>query len=80
MPRMQVYLPDELYQAVKARRLPASELLQGAVQAELRRLELIEAADDYIADLAAEVRDPSPDERAQADALARRLGARAVGR
>ena len=35
---MQVYLPDELYRLVKKRRLPASELLQSAVRAEVRRL------------------------------------------
>src|SRR5207249_5802285 len=41
MPRMQVYLPDGMYQQVKARGLPVSELLQKAVQAELRRLDLL---------------------------------------
>ena len=41
MARMQVYLPDDLYKQVKARGLPASELLQKAVRAELRRLELL---------------------------------------
>ena len=37
---MQVYLPDDLYAVVKERQLPASELLQDAVRAELRRLAL----------------------------------------
>ena len=31
---MQLYLPDDLYEMVKARGLPASELLQKAVRAE----------------------------------------------
>ena len=44
MPRMQVYLPDELYNLVKKRRLPASELLQKAVRAELRRRDLLAAS------------------------------------
>ena len=35
MPRMQVYLPDDLYEQVKRRHLPASELLQEAVRADL---------------------------------------------
>jgi hypothetical protein len=35
---MQVYLPDGMYQQVKTRGLPVSQLLQKAVQAELRRL------------------------------------------
>src|SRR5262245_36470978 len=60
MPRMQVYLPDSLYRAVKERGLPASELLQEAVQAELRRQELNAAADTYLAELIAEVGKPSP--------------------
>jgi post-segregation antitoxin (ccd killing protein) len=80
MPRMQVYLPDDLYQALKARGLPASELLQEAVQAELRRLQLLEATDEYIADLEAEVGEPSPDERARAEAIARRIAERAAAR
>src|SRR5205823_2324339 len=49
MPRMQVYLPDDLYEAVKDRRLPASELLQDAVRAEVRRRELVAASHRYTA-------------------------------
>ena len=48
---MQVYLPDDLYAVVKKRRLPASELLQKAVRAELRRLDLLAETDRYLADL-----------------------------
>jgi post-segregation antitoxin (ccd killing protein) len=73
MPRMQVYLPDALYQQVKERRLPASELLQEAVRAELRRQELEEQADAYLADLVAEVGEPSAAEVARAEAIARRI-------
>jgi post-segregation antitoxin (ccd killing protein) len=73
MPRMQVYLPDELYQQVKERELPASELLQEAVRAELRRQELLERADEYVAELVAEVGEPSPRELARAEAIARRI-------
>jgi post-segregation antitoxin (ccd killing protein) len=42
MPRLQVYLPDDLYRIVKERGMPASELLQDAVRAEIRRLALLE--------------------------------------
>jgi hypothetical protein len=73
MARMQVYLPDELYQAVKAHGLPASELLQKAVRAELRRLELLGATDRYVADLVAELGPPTAAQRARAAAVARRL-------
>jgi hypothetical protein len=70
---MQVYLPDELYQQVKERKLPASELLQEAVRVELRRQELLEQTDEYLAELVAEVGEPSPREVARAEAIARRI-------
>jgi hypothetical protein len=73
MPRMQVYLPEDLYRAVKDRGLPASELLQRAVQAELRRQGLLEETDRYLQDLVAEVGVPKPDAMAKADALSRRV-------
>ena len=37
MPRVQVYLPDDLYDELKRRNLPASELLQVAVRTEVER-------------------------------------------
>ena len=73
MPRMQVYLPKDLYRAVKDRGLPASELLQRAVQAELRRQGLLEDTDRYLQDLVSEVGVPNPDAMAKADALSRRV-------
>ena len=73
---MQVYLPDELYRAVKERQLPASELLQEAVRAELRRQELLGEADRYVEELASEVGQPS----AQTAARANRLAAEIRGR
>lgn len=78
MPRMQVYLPDALYREVKERGLPASELLQEAVAAELRRQELEARADEYITGLIAEVGEPSEADLARADAIARRLQDRAL--
>jgi post-segregation antitoxin (ccd killing protein) len=73
MPRMQVYLPEDLYRVVKDRGLPASELLQRAVQAELRRQGLLEETDRYLRDLIAEVGTPDADTVARADALSRRV-------
>jgi post-segregation antitoxin (ccd killing protein) len=73
MPRMQVYLPEDLYRVVKDRGLPASELLQRAVQAELRRQGLLEETDRYLQDLVAEVGAPNADAMAKADALSRRV-------
>ena len=73
MPRMQVYLPDELYELVKAHRLPASELLQDAVRAEVRRLALLAEADKYLADLLAQVGKPTARQRARARAVAQQI-------
>ena len=73
MPRMQVYLPDELYRVVKERDLPASELLQSAVRDELRRQQLREEADRYVAELIDEVGEPSAKAIARAEALSRRI-------
>jgi len=69
MPRLQVYLPDDLYAEVKSQHLPASQLLQDAVRAELRRRALIHAADAYLADLVAEVGEPTAADRAWAEML-----------
>jgi post-segregation antitoxin (ccd killing protein) len=70
---MQVYLPEDLYRAVKELGLPASELLQEAVRVEARRRRLLEATDEYLAELIAEVGEPTPEEAAAADALVLRL-------
>lgn len=76
MPRMQLYLPEALYEAVKSHRLPASELLQNAVRAEVRRRELLAAGTKYTAELAAEVGRPTAQQRARAGSLAGRIAAR----
>ncbi|MDR1799946.1 MAG: hypothetical protein LBR19_08745 [Bifidobacteriaceae bacterium] len=78
MPRIQVYLPDDLHRQVKELGLPASELLQTAVAAEVRRRELVCRADQYIEELLAEVGQPSERELARADAITARLQARAL--
>lgn len=73
---MQVYLPDDLYEQVKARDLPASELLQKAVRAELARLVLLAETDRYVEELVAEVGPPTAAQRARAAAVAQRLARR----
>jgi post-segregation antitoxin (ccd killing protein) len=78
MPRLQVYLPEDLYREVKERRLPASELLQGAVRAELRRQELLAETDRYLAELVDEVGEPSPAAVARAEALSKRVRAKSL--
>jgi hypothetical protein len=73
---MQVYLPDDLYKLVKKGRLPASELLQKAVRAEVRRRELLQETDKYLAELASEVGQPSARQRSRARAIAAQVGQR----
>jgi len=66
---MTVYLPDELYRAVKELELPASELLQDAVRRELD-LEAKRAAADRLAEeLVEEHGEPSARDVAWAEAL-----------
>lgn len=73
MPRIQVYLPDDLYREAKERALPTSELLQGAVRAEVRRQELIVEGKKYLNDLIAEVGEPTPDDRKWAESIVGRI-------
>jgi hypothetical protein len=75
---MQVYLPDELYRLVKKRHLPASELLQTAIRAEVRRLDLLSETDRFTSALLAEVGEPGPNERSRAKTLAQRIAKRAT--
>lgn len=70
---MQVYLPEELYHAVKERGLPASDLLQKAVRAELRRQDLLAETDRYVEELVAKVGSPTAASTAKAEALSRRI-------
>lgn len=75
---MQVYLPEALYEQVKTRGLPVSELLQKALQAELRRLDLLAETDKYLRDLVRDVGAPSPAQKTRAEAVARRIARRPV--
>jgi hypothetical protein len=70
---MQVYLPDDLYEMVKDRGLPASELLQEAVRAEVRRRELVAASEKYTTELRGQVGSPTSAQRARAADVARRI-------
>jgi post-segregation antitoxin (ccd killing protein) len=79
MPRLQVYLPDDLHAELKRRNLPASELLQIAVRAELERQDALDDTTAYLDELAAEVGEPTARQRNQADAVARRIRERGLG-
>lgn len=77
MPRVQVYLPADLYKVLKARRLPASELLQQAVRDEVRREALLAATDRYLDALVDRVGTPTAREQERAAAVVARAGTRA---
>lgn len=78
MPRVQVYLPDDLYAALKSRGLPASELLQQALRAELERQDALDAVDAYLAELADEVGEPTARQQSRAEAITQRIRSRAL--
>ena len=59
MSHVWVYLPDDLHEQLKQRDLPASELLQVALRAELERQDALTETDRYLEELAAEVGAPS---------------------
>ena len=80
MPRVQVYLPKDLHDELKRRGLPASELLQIALRAELERQDALTETDHYLEELVAEVGEPSEEHQSQADAIARRIRERALNR
>lgn len=68
MPRIQIYLPDDLYDAVKSKGLPISEISQEAVRSQLRREQLRAESQAYLDDLAARLGGPpSEKELAAAD-------------
>ncbi len=73
MPRIQLYLPDDLYQEVKSRRLPASEILQVAVRAVVEREKSREGLEEYIHELEEEIGSPSDEQNARADAIVRNI-------
>lgn len=80
MPRIQVYLPDELHREVKRSGLSPSELLQAAVRSELQRREQIARLDEYLGELERDVGKPSRADRTRADATARRMTRRRTAR
>ncbi len=78
MPRVQVCLPDDLHDELKRRGLPASELLQIALRAELVRQDAVDETERYLAELVADVGEPSERQQSKADAIARRIRERTL--
>jgi hypothetical protein len=76
MPRIQVYLADDLHRALKRSGLSPSELLQDAVRAELQRREQVARLDEYLSELEHEVGKPSRADKNRADALVKKIARR----
>ncbi len=73
MPRMQVYLPDDLHRRVKDQQLPVSEILQEALRRELSRREKLAALDTYLDELSAEVGEATAEDHAAVEQLMARI-------
>jgi len=73
MSRLQVYLPDDIHAELKARGLSPSELLRSAVVAEVRRQDKVNEAEAYLAELLAEVGQPTKADQARAASIAETL-------
>ena len=73
MPRIQLYLPDDLYLEVKSRGLPASEILQIAVRAVVEREKSREGLEQYIRELEEEIGTPTEEQNARAAAIVRNI-------
>jgi hypothetical protein len=73
MPRIQLYLPDDLYQEVKSRGLPASEILQIAVRAVVEREKSREGLEQFIRELEEEIGTPTEEQNARAAAIVRNI-------
>src|SRR5690349_9346820 len=79
MPRVNVYLPDDLYEMVKRERLSPSDVLQEALRAQAAVQERLAALDEYIADMIAEVGEPTEENLREAEEMAQRMLAHDLG-
>jgi hypothetical protein len=79
MPRVSVYLPDDLYDEVKRSHMPVSEVLQDALRARAAVQARLDALDGYLADMIAEVGEPTDENMRAADELTRRILAHDLG-
>ncbi len=71
---------QELFEQVKSRKVRASELLQKALRAEVRRQDLLAEADRYLEELASEVDEPTAAEVKRGLATAARVAKRGARR
>ena len=73
MPRMNIWLPEDLRREANDLRLPLSELAQRAIPAELERHRKAAALDAYLAELDDDLGPATADEVAEAEAWVDKL-------
>jgi ATP-dependent Lon protease len=73
MPRVSIWLPEDLHRAAKELELPVSELAQGAVRAEMERHRKAALLEEYLRELDAELGPATEEQNAEADAWAAKL-------
>ena len=70
MPRVNIWLPEDLHRAAKSLGLPLSELAQRAVANEVERHRKAALLDAYLAELDDELGPAAPEQIAEADSWA----------
>jgi post-segregation antitoxin (ccd killing protein) len=73
MPRVNIWLPEDLHRAAKELQLPISELAQHAIAMEVERHRKIAALDDYLAELYEELGPATADQVAEAETWVKKL-------
>ena len=73
MPRMQVYLSDDLYDVVKSQGLSPSRLLQDAVRDHCQRQEKIAEARAYVQEIYEQLGPPTEEDNVWAETLTRQI-------
>jgi len=73
MPRVNIWLPEDLHREAKDLRLPLSELAQRAIAAEVERHRKAAALDAYLAELDNELGPATSDQIAEAEAWVGKL-------
>jgi hypothetical protein len=79
MPRVNIWLPDDLHRAAKELQLPVSELAQRAIAAEIDRHRKAAALDAYLGELDAELGPATAEPTADADAWIEKVTGSSTG-
>ncbi len=78
MPRVHVYLPDDLYSAMRDREWSPSKMLQDALRTELRREELVAEMQRYVDELTEEIGEPTAEAMRYAESIVQKVKSHAA--